>query len=159
MSAGIVTEVFVETVILKMDVSHSRNLDQVSLVFQKTVVGLVTNVFQIDPQEANQPSRLGQFEISMTPELENFKSMLRSHYRVLTNNNITQNHVPHASTFHLNGQRVDHNYLHFSHLESIFSRVRKREWTYVRCAEYERRGRSIIRIVKNRGQRERRRDF
>ena len=159
---GIVTKAFAETMTLRMTVSYFRNSDQTSFTFRETTVDFVTNVFQLAFQDTTSSPRLGQFETSMTSELRSFKNMLKTHYRILDNRIEIRppRIIPHAPIIDLNEQKVHYNnYSNFSHLESIFYRVREREWTCVRCAEYRKDGRSILRIVRNRGQREQRRTF
>ena len=161
MTGGLVTKAFAETIVLKRDISYFRNSDNISLTFRETTVEFITNAFQVNSQDDTRSPQLGQFETPMTSELISFKSMLRSHYRILTinNNTTTLRIIPHAPIMHLNERRVDYDYPYFSHLENILDRVKEREWTCVRCAEYRKDGRSILRIVRNRGQREQRRTF
>ena len=173
LTGSLVTKAFAETIVLKMEVSHSRNLDQMSLTFKETTVEFMTNTFQVNSQNQTQSPQLGQFEISMTSIMSSLKSILRSYYRMLTVNSdngldlssiikaignapVT---IPHAPILHLNDYRVPHDHTYFSDIRNTFREVREENWTCVHCAEYRKDGRSILRIVKRRGQREQRRRF
>ena len=154
-------ESFAKTMTLKRTVSHTRNLDQISLTFKESAVELHTNVFQLSRQNMTSSPRLGHFETSITPELRSLKEMLTTHHGMLNRHSSVQPSrlIPHAPVLHLNEQKVDYSYLYSSHLESVFNRARQRNWSCVRCAEYKKDGDSILRIVRNRGQKEKRRTF
>ena len=173
MTGGPITKAFAETIVLKMEVSHPRNVDQMSLTFKERTVEFVTNVFQINSQDQAQSPQLGQFEISMTSIMNSLKRILRSYYRMLTVNSdngldlssiikaignapVT---IPHAPILHLNDYRVPYYHTYFLDIRNTFREVREEEWNCVHCAEYRKDGRSILRVIKKRGQREQKRKF
>ena len=179
---GISTRVFAEDIVLKMDVSHFRNTDRTYLTFKKKTAELATNAFQIDPQNKKQHPQLGRFVTPLTSTLRSVKSMFSSYHRVLVNSkpfylpqmsklkskgkktrmiSMIPIQPPHTPILHLNNQKVDYNHPYFSDLKMTLDEIRKRDnWICLRCVEYRRRGRSILRKIGGRAQkREERRTF
>ena len=171
---GIPTKAFAGDIVLRMNVSHSRNVDQISLTFKKNTVELTTNAFQVDPQNKKQRPQFGRFITSMTSALRVAKSMFESYYKRLVNSSHPDfsdifkaidmsppSPPPHAPIFYLNEQKVDYNHSYFSDLKMTLDEIKKRDnWICLRCAEYRRRGISILRKVGGRAQKtEKRRTF
>ena len=154
--------------------ANFRNTDRTYLTFKKKTVELVTNAFQVDLQNKKQRPQLGRFVTPMTSTLRSVKSMFSSYHRVLVNSkpfhlsqmsklkskgkktrmiSMIPIQPPHTPILHLNNQKVDYYHPYHSDLKGILNEIKERDfWTCLRCAEYRRRGKSILRKVRGRAE-------
>ena len=149
--------------LLQYQVSHPRNVDQISLLFREKIQ-LVTNVFTSE----SRPVRLGWFELAMDPELQ---QQIQTHYDGLQarvrrisdppgqphttivhrddQTTATHIHPPHETIIRINDE-VTYSGLdmEFHPLLQIIRHVWEREWKCVECATYTKDGNAIVRVVK-----------
>ena len=148
----------VKPLVLQMTISHSRNTDQVSLIFRADKVEMVTNTAHYQKGKKNQ---LGWFESSITPELNSLKQRLNwYHSRLKKTVSIASlinkgpvppsSHTPHAPLFRLNKEHIKEGGVFFNELEDIIQQIPNHNWTCVECAEYQKHEKGILRIVRKR---------
>ena len=146
--------------IVQLTVSHSRNYDQISLVFREDVVDLVTNTSTYQEE----PVRLGwlrnpmsEYFTVMRDRIEIYHAMLRDEVSVLElllndpdlapyAHLLKPEIVPHAPVLTINGEEVAHDHPYFDGLVTIFDEVWKKEWSCVDCVTYRAIGDRILRI-------------
>ncbi len=147
--------------VLQRVVSHSRNTDQISLIFKANKVEMVTNTSHL--QEGKKP-RLGWFESSMTPSLKLLKKRLERYQgrlkktvplsSLIKDKRIQPSHAPHAPYFRLNTREIKEGGAFFKELEDIIQQARDTKWECVECAEYQKHKKGILRVVRTRTGRE-----
>ena len=145
--------------IFQYSVSHHRNNDEISLVFRKEVVDLVTNTstYQQDPV------RLGWLRNPMTKHFTLLRDRLRIYHAMLGDtvsvlelllndpdlapyaHLLTPEVVPHAPVLRINDEEIEHDDAYFEGLVTIFDEVWKEVWSCVDCATYRAVGDVIVR--------------
>lgn len=145
-------------VVLQYQVSHSRNVDQISLVFRQDTVQLVVNTDSW--QEETMPPRLGIFEASYNRELSRLKRELE-YYRHHHTNTVPLFSLmevpdvpgfppmpdPHASRIFIGGEEVSSRHDHYKDLFGIIRSAWDHPWSCVDCASYRMQGDSIVRTI------------
>ena len=156
--------------VLQMDISHPRNVDQTSLIFRKNTVDFVINSFQTSPKNKAQNARLGQFTTSLNKNFKSLQKKIESVKRSFISKNKKRNTKnmegsiqPHTPVIRIGG---DGSYItirerdtQFESLRNMLRKARDRKWTCVSCAEYKRNGQSIARVVKKKGGKAKSRTF
>ena len=144
--------------VLQYEVSHSRQTDQMSLIFLEDEVKLVVNTSSW--QETKTP-RLGQFRSPLTPELSSLKGRLEGTYVNLQKYvsmadlvSLPPSHpVPHAPLLRLSDQELESSHPQFDSLAKIIYSVwETADWTCLDCARYKKRRNKILRKVTVRSQ-------
>ena len=142
--------------VLQWEVSHTRNTDQISLIFKQNHVELVTNT---SSYQTGKTIRLGWFKTSMNPELELIKEQIKQYFTQLKNTIPISNLIikdsrfqptvdPHAPILRINEKKVHKKHPYFKPAAKIIHEAWKRKWTCVECATYKKKKKSIIRTVK-----------
>ena len=149
--------------VLQMEISHPRNVDQTSLIFRKNTVDFVTNSFQIPAKNKTQNARLGQFTTVLNDNFKSLQKKVESVKRSFISKNKKRKTTnmknrgsipmgPHTPIIRIGG---DGSYItihkgdtHFESLKNMLRKARNRKWTCVSCAEYKRDGKSIVRTIK-----------
>ena len=154
--------------VLQIEMSHPRTIYQTSLIFRKKIVEFVTNISQT-PVKGN-PTRLGQFYKPLNKRLQLKKKQIQAYKRLLslrkrdaidlskilkaTGVNSFQTN-PHAPVIRIGGDgqtiEVKASHPYFEPLRQILYNVGNDNWSCISCAEYKKKGKSVIRIVKKRG--------
>ncbi len=156
-TANPVTEKQSKPLVLQREVSHPRNIDQISFIFRENKVEMVTNISFW--QKGKKP-RLGRFESSMTPLLQSLKKRL-TRYRgrlqktvplssLIKDRRIQPSHTPHAPILRLNTREIKEGGPFFKELEDIIQQIGNTNWKCVECAEYQRHKKGIVRVVRKR---------
>ena len=162
----------IEPLVLQMQVSHLRNTDQISLIFKKNTLTLVTNYYS--HSSSKQAVRLGQFQINMTLQMRLFKRQIQAYKRLLDKDNPDSKtsksaraiaSIPHAYQIGITGDgrlrtiSTEHSY--FAPLKRILMETRQNQNMYrcISCATYYKNNQSIIRIVKKQGKPPQRQKF
>lgn len=131
--------------VLQWEVSHSRNTDQISLIFRQDYVELVTNISFSGSSES---ARLGHFNIPLNPQLKILKEELKQYHTRLKNTvsisslvKTPQSQIPtdpHASVLHINNQEINRDHIYFKYLKStLLSQVENKNWRCIDCAVYK----------------------
>lgn len=144
--------------VLQYQVSHSRNVDQISLVFRQDTVQLVVNTDSW--QEETMPPRLGIFEASYNRELSRLKRELEYYHRYFANTvpllslmevpdvpGFPPMPDPHASRIFIGGEEVSSGHDHYKALFGIIRSAWDHPWSCVDCASYRMQGDSIVRTI------------
>ena len=153
--------------VLQWEVSHSRNTDQISLIFRQDIVELVTNT---SSYQKDKPVRLGWFQSPMDYELEDMRGRIRMFYgqlrRTIPLSELIQDLrfqarvIPHTPIVRINEvdneegnkedskEEIQPGHPYFESLSNIIYHAWEREWICVECAEYRQKGSSIVRTVK-----------
>ncbi len=148
--------------VLQWEVSHSRNTDQISLIFRKTHVELVVNTtsYQKTP-----PPRLGRFVSDLNPRLQSLKAEVLSHYLkrkesvplselVKPEGLLSAPHrVPHEVVLRINEKEIYGADSDFQTLSRLIHQVWEHPWKCERCASYQKQKNSILRVVRKNQQR------
>ena len=149
--------------VLQMEISHPRNVDQTSLIFREKTVDFVTNSFQRSYQQKSSEAHLGHFTRKLNNDFKVLKKQITSSVkkkRNSKNKNTTKNDqvdqmIPHAPVIRVgeDGRLLTFTEgdAHFGLLKNILSKARDKKWTCVSCARYKRSGKSIVRIIKKKG--------
>ncbi len=152
------------SLVLQLDISHPRNVDQISLIFGKSSVGFVTNVFHTRPDSSNNthPPTLGQFRTPIDESLALLQQKILAYRNMIEfRKNITDNFLQssisqrgiHASVIRIgrNGKilEIGESHPQFTALKNIlYKEAYERQWNCLLCAEYKRKDNIIQRIVK-----------
>ena len=147
--------------VLQYEVSHSRNLDQISLIFRRDSVELVVNTsswqFDSSYRQNDKNPRLGRFESRLTPRLLVFKMQAQLAYESLSQSVPLASlldlppHSPdsHAPVLFLGGREIEESSPYFVPLARIIYRVwESANWNCLECAIYKKRRNKIVRTVK-----------
>ena len=144
--------------VLQYEVSHSRNTDQISLIFRQSAVELVANASSW--QKGPRP-RLGRFGSSMTPELlaikkraERFRARLGRTIPVsslIKDPRFRPPPDPHGAVLRLGGEEIKADSPSFGPLIQIFRRAWQLSWTCLECAVYQKKGGKILRTARAAG--------
>ena len=141
--------------VLQWEVSHPRNTDQISLIFRKDTVELVTNT---SSYQKDKKVHLGQFESSLTLELKDLKEQIGHYYNrlkktvpmssLIKDSRIRPTVDPHTPVLRISEEEIQTGHPYFEPLASIIYQVWEREWLCVECATYKKKHKSIVRTVK-----------
>ena len=143
-----------DVLVLQVEASHYRNLDQTSLVFRGDVVDLVTN----HTGYQNGPFRLGWLRTPASREFESLRARIER-YRALILSEETSTEpefIPHAPVLRIGALEISSRHPCFDELERIFREVWDAEWSCVDCATYQRKGDSMVRTRTRNGETSRR---
>ena len=144
--------------VLQYQVSHSRNVDQISLIFGQDTVRLVVNT-DFWQKEA-MPPRLGIFEAGYDRELSHLKRRVERYHHIQVNTVSFRSlmdlpYVPNpprpvsgASRIFIGGEEVSSGRPHYKVLFGIIRSVWDHQWSCVHCASYRMQGDSIVRTIK-----------
>ena len=154
--------------VLQIETSKPRTIYQTSLIFRKKIVEFVTNVSQT-PVKKN-TTRLGRFYKPLNKRLQLKKEQIQAYKRLLSlkkKDAIDLSKIlkatgtssfqtdPHAPVIRIggNGQNIEVKASHpyFEPLRRILSHIRNDNWPCISCAEYKKKGKSIVRVVKEKG--------
>ena len=136
--------------VLQIEASYYRNLDQTSLVFREDVVDLFTN----NSGYQQDPVRLGWLRVPMSRDFEALRARIER-YRAWILNEVTSaesEFIPHAPVLRIGAVEISSRHPCFNDLERIFREVWDVEWSCVDCATYERKGDSIVRTRTRNGE-------
>ena len=141
--------------VLQWEVSHSRNTDQISLIFREKTVELVTNT---SSYQKGKVVRLGRFESPLTVELKDLKDQVGRYYArlkktvplssLIKDPRVQASVDPHAPVLRISEEEIQSGHAYFKPLALIIYQIWEREWTCVECATYKKTRKSIIRTVK-----------
>lgn len=142
--------------VLQWEVSHPRNTDQISLIFKKTVVELITNT---SSYQKGREVKLGRFQSPLNTDLKMIRARLKRHYMSLkqtvpmlslikTSRILQPRPTPHAPLLRINEEKLQNGTPDFKSLASVIYQVWENEWICVECATYKKRGKFIIRTMK-----------
>lgn len=141
--------------ILQWEVAHFKNRDQISLIFRKDTVELVTNTSSWQKKQSN--PLLGRFGSPMTLKLKLFKRQItQSHIRLkqtvsmlslIKDSRFRSLSSPHASIARINGKEIKRGHPYFEPLARIIRQVWQIEWICLECAMYQRKGNAILRTA------------
>ena len=151
--------------VLQMRVSHSRNVDQISLIFKKDIVTLVTNSYQISSKD-KESVQLGQFQTALTHGLKLFKRQVAAYKKLLGENKVqldtsqilrvigsVKTVEPHVPSIYIGGdgkvREVKQGHPYFTPLKDILVKARQKEYKCISCAKYYKKGQFIVRVVQN----------
>ena len=141
--------------ILQWEVSHPRNRDQISLIFRKNTLELVTNTSSWQKKQGN--PRLGRFGSPISPKLKLFKRQIKqSHIRLkqtvsafslIKDSRFRPPSFPHASIVRVNGKEIKKGHPYFEPLARIIRQAWQIKWICLECATYQRKGNAVLRTV------------
>ena len=150
--------------VLQMEISHPRNIDQTSLIFRKKTVDFVTNSFQISSKQESPKVRLGQFTTVLNDNFKSLQKKIKSIKKRLISKNKKGNTKnmkgsiqmgPHTPVIRIGGEgsymTIQEKDTHFESLRNILRKAENRKWNCISCAEYKKDGQSIIRVVRKKG--------
>jgi len=139
--------------ILQWEISHSRNTDQISLIFRQKTVELVTNTSSWQKKQHN--PRLGRFGSDMTPELKSIKQRVQRSYTrlqqvvpllpLIGDSRLRPSPSPHAHVLKINGKRIGEGHPYFEPLANIIRQIWQNEWICLECVAYKREENKILR--------------
>ena len=154
--------------VLQIEMSNPRTIYQTSLIFRKKIVEFVTNVSQI-PVKKN-TTRLGRFYKPLNKRLQIRKEQIQAYKRLLSlrkRDAIDLSKIlkatgassfqtnPHAPVIRIGGDgkaiEVKTGHPYFEPLRRILSHIRNDDWSCISCAEYKKKGKSIVRVIKEKG--------
>ena len=138
-----------------MGSSHSRNTDQISLIFRQNIVELISNTSSYQKKGS---VRLGRFQSPMNPELKELKDQIKQYY-IRLQQTIPLSHLikdsrvqpivdPHVPVLHINEEEIHEEHPYFKPLANNIYKVWERKWICVECATYKKQQKSIIRTVR-----------
>ena len=141
--------------VLQWEVSHSRNTDQISLIFKQRSVELVTNT---SSYQKSKVARLGRFVSPLNARLKELKEQVNQYYVQLRKTVPVSSLIkdsrfkppvdPHAPLLRINEEKIKYGQAYFKPLANIIYKVWGHQWTCVECALYEKKEKSIVRTVK-----------
>ena len=141
-------------VVLQWTASHFRNIDQVSLIFKKDHVELVTNTSSWQKDGA---VKLGQFESSYTKDLKKLSRQIETYHAKRLNTVPALNFIkiknlkvktdPHAAVLTVNGKKIPNGQPDFKALSKIFYTIWEHKWRCIHCAVYTQVKSSIVRTL------------
>ncbi|MDE0519024.1 MAG: hypothetical protein OXH36_05675 [Bdellovibrionales bacterium] len=143
--------------VLQWEVSHSRNTDQISLIFKQKSVELVTNT---SSYQKGHVARLGRFETPLDTKLKKIKDQVQRYYKQLRKTvplsslikdpRIKLHIDPHAPVLRINEEQIKYEQTYFKAMAHIIYKVWEHEWTCIECALYKKNKKFILRTVKKR---------
>lgn len=141
--------------VLQWQVSHTRNTDQISLIFREETVELVTNT---SSYQKSKEVRLGWFSSPMDSQLEELKEQIQSFYdqlrktvplsTIIKDSRVKPQVEPHAPILRINEEQIQREHPFFKPMANIIRQVWAREWTCLECATYTKKRQHITRTVK-----------
>ena len=143
--------------VFQYQVTHSRNIDQISLIFKKDVQ-LVVNTSSF--QESNS-KRLGIFINPMNEDLLRIKNKIQTYYKhrsqtislldfmKFNNKNIQPSLLSNEIILRINDEEIRRSSSHFDSLMKIIYQIWDKSWKCLECAIYQKEGGSILRTVKH----------
>ena len=144
-----------EALVIQWEVSHSRNTDQISLIFREDSVELVANTSSWQKEGA---VRLGRFNSPVTSKLEEWREQAAQYYiqwtqtvpvsSVLSLPDLPEERPdPHAPILRLGGEEIPQGHSYFEPLSRMIHEVWSQPWECMECAVYTRQGQSIVRTL------------
>ena len=138
---------------LQWEVSHSRNTDQISLIFRTNKVELITNtsayqkgLTRLGSWSSIKILRLGRFQTGLSPELKIIKNQVEQYYTnlkttvpvadLIKDPRFKSSPDPHAPILRINEETVPAGHSYFKALKAIIHKVYEHKWTCLECAEY-----------------------
>ena len=142
--------------VLQWEVSHSRNRDQISLIFRQKYVELVTNT---SSYQKGKITRLGRFKSPLNSELKTLRDQIKWYYVQLRKTVPVSSLIkdsrfqatvrdPHAPVLRINEEEVKDGQTYFKPLANIIYKVWEHKWTCIECASYKQQKEFIIRTMK-----------
>ena len=143
--------------VLQWEVSHSRNRDQISLIFRKEYVELITNT---SSYQKGKTVRLGRFKAPLNSKLKTIKNQIKWYYvqlkktvpasSLIKDSRLQESGIrnPHAPVLRINEEEVQDGQTYFKPLAKIIYKIWEHKWTCVECALYEQQEKFIVRTVK-----------
>ena len=143
--------------VLQWEVSHSRNRDQISLIFRQEYVELVINT---SIYQKGKIAHLGRFKSPLTSELKILKNQIKWYYVQLKKTVPVSSLIkdsrfqkalvvdPHASVLRINEEEIKDGQTYFKPLSKVIYKVWEHKWTCIECASYKQQKEFIIRTVK-----------
>ena len=141
--------------VLQWEVSHLRNIDQISLIFKQKSVELVTNT---SSYQKGQIVRLGRFESPLNSQLRTLKEQINRYYihlkdtvplsSLIKDSRFKPTTDPHTPVLRINEEIINHREAYFKPLSKLIYSVWNHKWTCVDCVLYEKQKKSIVRTVK-----------
>ena len=130
--------------VLQWEASHSRNTDQISLIFKQDTLELVTNTSFSKNSES---ARLGHFSFPITPQIKILKEEIYQYYTRLKktipvsfqvqNAQSPVSVTPHAPALRINDQEINNDHIYFQYLENILHhQINNKDWSCIECAIY-----------------------
>lgn len=144
-------------VVLQWEVSHSRNRDQISLIFRQEYVELVINT---SSYQGGKIARLGRFKSPLNSELRILKNQIKGYYVQLKKTVSVSSLIkdsrfqkalvvdPHAPVLRINEEEIKDGQPYFKTLAKVIYKVWEHKWTCVECASYKRQKEFIVRTMK-----------
>ena len=137
--------------VFQYQVSHSRNVDQISLIFKEELyLSSNTSSFQ-----KSRPVGLGLFKLAMNKELLQLRGQISKHYKRLSQTlslleyiQLDKKMPPSPVLLKINDEEMDSSDPHFHQLMEIIYNVWEQPWKCHECAIYKKKRKSIVRIVK-----------
>ena len=138
-------------------VSHTRNTDQIGLIFRTKSVELITNT---SSYQTGRIAQLGRFKASLTPELKDLKQKVGRYYNqlkktvplssLIKDSRLQTTGVvdPHAPTLWINKEQVDYEHSYFKPLANIIYKIWDHKWSCMECAIYRQEKESVVRVLK-----------
>ena len=129
--------------VLQWEVSYPRNTDQISLIFKKKTVEMVTNT----SFRAREVAQLGSFSIPMNSYFKILEKRIYQYYirfkntipiSSLIKREQTQIPIhPHVPVLRINDQEIHHEHIYFNLLKDIlFQEIKNKKWSCQECATY-----------------------
>ncbi len=144
-----------QPLILQYEVSHSRNRDQISLIFRENKVELVTNT---SSYQERKNVKLGRFQSPLTAKLKTLKKQIAQYYvqmqktmplsALIKDPRFQSEFNPHAPILRINEEEINNNHPYFDSLFSIIYKIWEQKWICVECATYKKGKNKILRISK-----------
>ena len=133
-----------KSLVLQWEMSHSRNRDQLSLIFKQDHVKLVTNMLL----NSEHPPRLGQFKTPMTPALKLLEQEIRQYYvrlkqstpvsSLIQTKQSSSHTEPHAPVLRINDREITKQHIYFKYLKKILvQQAKNKNWQCAHCAVYK----------------------
>ena len=150
-----VTSLQKRPLVFQYEISHSRNTDQISLVFRDHQVELVTNT---NSYQQGKKISLGRFQSPMDTELRELKTRIGLYYArlkgtismlsLMADSRLKPAVEPHAPILRINEEEIQYDHPHFKSLVNIIYEIWGRKWTCIECATYQKEKDVIIRVHK-----------
>ena len=141
--------------VLQWQVSHSRNTDQISLIFRQDTVELVTNT---SSYQKGKKVRLGRFQSPMNPEWQELKKRIELLYvqlrktvpisAIIKDSRVQPQVDPHAPILRINEEQIQREHPYFEPMADIIYQIWEKKWSCVECAIYTKKSQYIMRTVR-----------
>ena len=142
--------------VLQYQVSHPRNVDQISLIFRKKL-HLVVNTSSFQKSKS---VRLGRFTLPMNRKLFQLKAQIQAHYNRLSQTislleymNFDDERMrvpvsPHAVILGINDEEIHDSSPYFETFVQVIYDMWDKPWKCLECATYTKRGNNIVRVTR-----------